>query len=112
MKWQLLILKRLKNLDKVNDKVEVPVDADEITEDAHTNYDNLYSEVTVHPKATVDVARDDKCTHKISTHFKTMEIESKYIDKDNKKTWRKIYEAIDRFYFREFTLFYINILEQ
>ena len=75
------------------------MDAKLNSEESSANPGNLDTEGTVHPKARVAVARDDKGTHGTTMYLNTMEIDMVNIDKDDKKIWWKIYEAIDEPYF-------------
>ena len=47
----------------------------------------------------------DENTHDTHSYYRTMDIDVKNIDENDKNTWRKIYEAIDEPYFGYFTLF-------
>ena len=65
------------------------------TEEANENAYNIYSEESVHTKAHVAVARNDKVIHRKPEYISTMEIDVENIDRDDKKIWRTIIEAID-----------------
>ena len=49
--------------------------------------------------------RYDENTHKTLDYFRTMQIDLKNIDKNDKNRWKTIYEAINETYFVEGKLF-------
>ena len=78
----------------MNDEIEEPVDAEEITKEARANPHNIDAEVSFHPGALVSDAKDYKATHRTTVHLNTMEIDMKNIDKDDQMTCRTIYESV------------------
>ena len=77
-----------------NEKIEEPIDAEEIYEESSGNPEILDSEVSVNPEAPVTGARYDGNTHNIPNYIMIMDIYVKNIDKDGNNTWRKIYIII------------------
>ena len=65
-----------------------------------------------HPKFPVEVDREDLTTHNKPEYFITIYIYVKNIDRNDKNTWRTIYEAIDAPYFGDVNLFTKVFLDQ
>ena len=84
----------------MNDEIEEPVDAEEITKEAYEKPYNIDAESNVHPEAPVADAIDDTANHRTPTYLKHNENIHVKIDKDNNMTCRTIYEAIDDPYFK------------
>ena len=67
--------------DKVNEKIEESVGAEEINEEASENPENIDAESSVHPEACVDVARYDKINHRKPVYLRTMVIDVETFDR-------------------------------
>ena len=89
----------------MNDEIEEPVDAEEITKESCENPYNIDAETNFRPEAPVADARDDTATHRTPTYLKHNRNIHGNIDKDDNMTCRTIYEAIDEPYFKEVTIF-------
>ena len=89
----------------MNDEIEEPVDAEEITKESCENPYNIDAETNFRPEAPVADARDDTATHRTPTYLKHNGNIHGNIDKDDNMTCRTIYEAIDEPYFKEVTIF-------
>ena len=74
------------------------MDTEKINEESSANPKNLDAESSFHPAASVAVGTYDKITCRTPAYLKTMFLDVENIDKDNKKIWRKIYEATDEPY--------------
>ena len=102
----MAIFKTLQNYQTRSiDKIEEPVDAEEIYKESSDDPKDLDTEATVHLEAPVAGTKYNEGIHRTPAYLMNIYINVEHINRDDDNTWRTIYEAIDEPYLGEVLLF-------